>query len=79
MAGVPALDAVEGVAGVGPLEMTAGEGVELYTTLDGRDAGAKGTFGTGAARPMGALVAVPERAGFFFIMAACFAAISARF
>ena len=47
--------------------------------MDGRDAGAKGTFGTGAARPMGGLVAVPARAGFFFIMAACFAAISARF
>ena len=29
MAGVPALDTVEDVAGVGPLEMTAGEGVEL--------------------------------------------------
>lgn len=78
MAGVPA---PEPDAGVGPLEML-GEGVLLYTALDGSDAGTIGTLGTGAASPgPGEGRDADGAAGntFFLFMAASLAAISARF
>lgn len=75
-AGVPEPEA--GVAGVGPLEIL-GDGDALYTTFDGTEAGTIGTLGTGAARLTGRPAVAFANAGFFFIIAACLAAISARF